>query len=76
MNDNGIKDLENLIILNASYNTKITCVNHLQKLKNLDASGICGIDDNGISKLLKLKSLNFHRNGKITNLNNIPLYFY
>ena len=72
VNDYGIKDLENLIILKASDNRKITCVNHLQKLEKLDASFSCGIDENGINKLLKLKSLYFYRNEKIINLNNIP----
>ena len=44
INDEGIKNL-NLEKLNAYNNSKITNVNHMTKLKELDARGDCGIDD-------------------------------
>ena len=54
VHDNGIKDLEKLVILKAYDNSDITCVNHLQNLEKLEASYSCGIDEIG---MLKLKSL-------------------
>jgi hypothetical protein len=49
-NNNNIKNL-NLKILNASYNNKITNINHMQNLTQLCASGNCGLSDETIKKL-------------------------
>jgi len=56
--------------LNASNNKNITNINHMTKLKELDASGGCGIDDKGISNL-NLEKLDICNNHKITNVNHM-----
>ena len=50
----------------ASYNPKITDVNHLTNLQKLWAFGNCGIDDTGIKDLKNLIILNAYGNPKIT----------
>jgi len=40
INDEGIINLNNLDILNASNNSKITNINHMTKLKELCAYGL------------------------------------
>ena len=46
----------NLIELNAYGNTKITNINHMTRMRKLNAGGLCGITDEGIKdlKLVKL----------------------
>ena len=56
--------------LNATYNPKITNVNHLTNLKILWACGTSGIDDYGI-KNLNLIELYAYNNPKITNANHL-----
>ena len=56
--------------LDASYNSKITNVNHMTKLQILDIHGMCGIDNNGI-KHLNLIELGAFNNRKITNINHM-----
>jgi len=53
--------------LNAKGNRNITDVNHMTKLKVLDASSVCGIDDDGI-KNLNLEILIVDSNDKIKNI--------
>jgi len=69
IDDNGIKNI-NLEKLYVSYNHKITNVNHMTKLKILDASCGCGIDDDGIEDL-NLEYLNAVANPKITSENHM-----
>jgi len=64
IDDNGIGN-NNLEKLDASYNQKITNVNHMTKLKKLEAYGDCGIDDDGI-KNLNLEILCANYNVRIT----------
>ena len=52
--------------LDASYNRKITNVNHLAKLEILNASWNYGINDAGIMQCVNLKTLNAFKNPKIT----------
>jgi hypothetical protein len=71
--DYAIKDL-NLIILNVFCNKKITNINHMNKLINLDASGFCyAISDIGIKSLNKIRKLNVKNNKKVTNINHMNL---
>jgi hypothetical protein len=52
--------------LNANNNKKITNVNHMEKLIELDASGkYSGINDNGIKNITSLIKLNVKNNKKI-----------
>lgn len=62
--DEGL-NLINLISLNACDNTKIMNINHMTKLKKLNASRNCGISNNGFRKL-HLRELNAFDNYKIT----------
>ena len=41
--DSGIKNIYNLITLDASYNPKITNIDHMTKLRILDIRGNCGV---------------------------------
>ena len=50
IDDNGIKNL-NLKKLNAYNNQKITDVNHMTNLEDLNTGLYSGIDDNGIKKI-------------------------
>ena len=52
-----IKNL-NLIELDASYNKKITNVNHMTKLQKLYANSNCGLNDEGIKDLNLIELLN------------------
>jgi hypothetical protein len=65
VNDDGIKNL-NLEILEADSNPKITNVNHMRNLSELDASNNSGIDDFGIKKI-NLKKLKAYNNANISN---------
>jgi len=57
-----------LLILDANRNKKITNVNHMKNLKELYASGECGIGDGGI-KDCDLVILEAFCNNKITKVN-------
>ena len=70
ISDKDIRDLTNLTFLNAYHNPLITNVNHLTKLKVLDATMRSGIDDVGLYNL-NLKELHVWGNIKITNLNHM-----
>lgn len=69
ISDSSIKDCIHLTKLYTSYNPKITNVNYLQYLIELDASGNCGISDNGIKDCINLKVLYANYNSKITTVN-------
>jgi hypothetical protein len=69
INDEGIKNL-NLEKLNARNNSKITNINHMTKLKELDAGRNCGTDDGEI-KNLNLEKLYAQLNSKIRNINHM-----
>ena len=80
LNDDGIKDLQNLRILNASnitnayarYGKYITNINHMKNLVELDAAGnYCCLSDDGIKGLTNLKKLKLSCNLKITDLNHL-----
>src|SRR5205085_1961745 len=71
IDNEGIKNLTNLIELYATNNNKITNINHMSNLQKLDAYGDCGIDDNGIKNLTNLIFLNASVNPKITNINHM-----
>jgi hypothetical protein len=69
--DKGIKNLNNVTKLNAYNNTKITNINHMNKLIELNASArICRIGNSGI-KNLNLEKLDAHDNPLITNVNHM-----
>jgi hypothetical protein len=57
----------NVMTLNTSDNKNIINISFMKKLKNLYASGQCGIDQNGINELDLIK-LNVSNNIKITNV--------
>jgi len=75
----SIKNLTNIEELYLSGNFNIYNINHLKKLKILDASitindnGIysCGIDDESIQNLINIEVLNANGNGKITDVNHL-----
>ena len=60
----------NLRSMNLGKNRKVTEINHLRKLKKLDASWDSGIDDKGIQGL-KLINLKVWGNKKITDVSEI-----
>jgi hypothetical protein len=71
LNDKILFNYPFIKYLDASYNLKITNVNYMHKLIELDASGhYCGIDDLGI-KNINLKKLKAYYNKKITNINHM-----
>ena len=49
---------------------KITNINHLTKLKRLDASDSSGLDDHGVQSVNPIE-LNISNNSKITNINHM-----
>lgn len=58
--------------LNLAGNRKITDVNHLLDLEELDCSYIdCAIKQDGIKRIVKFKKLNIHDNFGITDLNHL-----
>jgi hypothetical protein len=79
VNDAGICELssstnsrgavENLLIINASYNPKITNLNRFKKLTEINISWRCGVNDAGICELENLLIIKAFGNTKITNLN-------
>ena len=71
INDTGVAYCIRLKSLNARYNPKITTVNHLANLEELDASGNCGINDTGIVNCICLKELDAHNNPKIINIDHL-----
>jgi len=74
LNQNGISKLKNITKLNIGNNPKISNVNHLINLINLNADGFiwkCGLDQNGISELKNITELNVSGNSKISNVNHL-----
>jgi hypothetical protein len=76
---NSREAVENLRIINASYNPKITNLNRFKKLTEINICGYrCGVNDAGICELLSstksrgavenLLIINANNNSKITNL--------
>ncbi len=61
----------NITDLNICNNKKITNVNHLKFLINLNISWECGVDQKGILQLKFIKKLNACDNNKITNINHL-----
>jgi hypothetical protein len=71
LNDEILLNYPFIKYLNASTNSKITNVNHMDKLIELNASGYrCGINNKGIQKVNLIK-LNASDNPKITNVNHM-----
>lgn len=70
LNDNILKNYPYITQLNADSNINVTNVNHLSRLKKLNAEYICGINDEGI-KDLNLYELDASNNRKITNVNHM-----
>jgi len=70
LNDKIIKKYKHVTKLHTGYNSKITNINHLTKLKVLCAHGISGLND-GIIILNDLEIFNASGNPKITNINNL-----
>jgi hypothetical protein len=56
--------------LNASNNKKITNIDHMNNLIELDAGWDCGITNKGLQKI-NLIILNANNNNKITNVNHM-----
>ena len=72
INDAGIKQCKNIKILNINNNHKITNINFLVDLQELDACGSeCGIDDKGMEQCKKIKKLNVHLNDKISDVEHL-----
>jgi hypothetical protein len=75
---NSREAVENLIIINASNNPKITNLNRFKKLTEINIGWNCGVNDSGICELSSWKKsrgavdnlliINAHYNKKITNL--------
>jgi len=66
----GIKNMINVEELDVSGNQKITNINHMRKLKILDARGnSCGITQKYITNLTNLTKLDISYNVKISNVN-------
>jgi hypothetical protein len=70
VDDAGICELENLLIINADCNKKITNLNQFKKLTEINFCGVyCGVNDYGICELENLLIIDAENNTKITNLN-------
>jgi len=69
VNQEGINELKLLKTFNACGNNKITNVNHLDKLEELDVSWRCGVNQNGIKNLKLVKNLNARNNINIKDVN-------
>lgn len=69
--DDDIKDLRDILLLNAEYNPNITTVNHLKKLKVLFANGDCSITDDGIQECTELEQLDVSDNQNISHINHL-----
>jgi hypothetical protein len=65
---NSRKAVENLLIIQASGNTKITNLNRFKKLTEINIGWSCGVDDAGICELENLLIIQASGNTKITNL--------
>src|SRR6185437_9335889 len=59
-----------LKVLNVCDNKKVSTVNHLVKLEELNVGASCGIDQNGIAEI-NLKKLNASDNYKIKDVNHM-----
>ena len=70
LDDNILKQYKSAIKLNVTDNQKITNINHMRKIKILNASGDCGINNESI-KLINPEILIAHGNTKITNINHM-----
>ena len=71
LNDSILSNYSFIRSLNSHNNLKITNINYMTQLVELDASGgYCGITDQGISQLNLIK-LNVSYNQKITNINHM-----
>jgi hypothetical protein len=79
---NSREAVDNLLIINASDNQKITNLNRFpsgdraakrfKKLTEINISGYrCGVDDSSIFELENLLIINDYGNGKITNPENL-----
>ena len=71
LNNDVLKNYKYVVKLYACNNIKITNINHMAKLKELDASCDCGIGDGGILDLTNLEILNAHSNSKRTDINHM-----
>src|SRR3989304_383539 len=71
INQDGIRELFNLEILDVTRNEKISNVNHMQKLRELRCSRDSGINQDGIRELFNLEILDVTRNEKISNVNHM-----
>jgi hypothetical protein len=71
IDQNGIQQLTKLRKFNTEDNYKITDVNHLTQLEELNAAYYSGIDQNGIQQLTNLRILNAWSNDKITDVNHL-----
>ena len=67
----GICDLRNLLALYAEGNTKVTDVNHLIKLRELNISARCTVGQSGISELRNIIILDVGANSHVTSVNHL-----
>lgn len=70
LSDDILMNYQSIISLSAFSNYKITNLNHMNRLKELNASYDCGISDNSI-KDINLFVLDADQNPKITNVNHM-----
>jgi len=74
LDDKIIKKYRHVTKLNAKNNFGITNINHMTKLKELNASeswGVCRIGDDSLVNLTNLEILNAYDNRRITNVNHM-----
>jgi len=69
--DNSIKKLSNQETLNMSENENILNIDHMTKLKELDADGLYELNDEFIKKLTNLERLSIEHNMDINNVSHM-----
>ena len=69
LDDKILQNYDFIVKLDARRNPNVTNVNHMKKIKVLDATFCCGIDDG--TKIINLEELHASRNAKITNVNHM-----
>jgi len=70
LDDSILTHYSHVVKLGASHNCKISNVNHMKKIKHLNARGTCSINVNGI-KNINLEVLDASYNPKITDVNHM-----
>ena len=64
--DSGLRNLTGLTSLNVWSNEKVSDVNHMVKLRKLNANYYCGIGDSGVENLRALEQVYSRGNDRLT----------